>query len=312
MRAARVHDYDSPGGLTIDTVAVPECGPDQLLIRVHAASVNPVDWKMRDGMLREFMRFDLPVTPGGDVAGVVSGVGANVGGFAVGDAVHGMTDTEFRYANGGYADYVAVAASSLALKPAGLDFAHAAAVPLAALTAWQGLHDSGHIAEGQRVLIHAAAGGVGGFAVQFAKATGAYVIGTASARNLAHLLALGADEAIDYTAGPFEDKLSDIDLVLDLIGYDVQPRSMTVMRRGGILVNAWGALDLDAAAAHGVTAVKTAVTPDGAQLRAIDALIDAGKVSVEVSHRFPLERAAEALALSRTGRTRGKIVLEMV
>ncbi len=311
MRAARVHDYDSPAGLTVDVVDVPVPGPDQLLVRVRAASVNPVDWKMRDGLLRAFMRFDLPVTLGGDFAGEVAAVGADVAGFAVGDAVHGMTDSTFRYAHGGFADYVAVTAANVAPKPASLDFAHAAAVPLAALTAWQALHDRGRVQPGQRVLIHAAAGGVGSFAVQFARAAGAYVIGTASARNLDHVLALGADEVVDYTVGPFEDRVRDVDLVIDLIGEDVQPRSMTVMKPGGTLVNAWGALDLDAAARHRVTAVKTAVTQDGPQLRTIDALMDAGVVRVGIAKRFPFQEVGEALALSRTGRTRGKIVLEL-
>lgn len=311
MRAARIHDYDRPDGLSIDEVAVPGIRPDQLLVRVAAASVNPVDWKVRDGLLQAGIPLELPAIPGGDMAGTVTAIGGAVEGFALGDLVHGMTDTLHRYACGAFAEYVAVNATNLAPKPSKLDFVGAAAVPLAALTAWQALHDVGGIASGQRVLIHAAAGGVGAFSVQFARLAGAHVVGTASAANFDFVMSLGADQVIDYRAGSFEDAVNDVDLVIDLIGGEVQLRSLKVMRRGSVLVNAWGALAEREAADAGMIARKVAVVPNGGQLRRIGTLIEAGDVTVEVAHLFSLEAIDEAFALSRTGHGRGKIVIDM-
>jgi NADPH:quinone reductase-like Zn-dependent oxidoreductase len=311
MRAARIHDYDRDDGLSVDDIDVPSISPDQLLIRVAAASINPVDWKVRDGMLRAGIVLDLPAVLGGDVCGVVAAIGSEVRGFGKGDVVYAMTDTRSRYACGGFAEYVALSAANAAPKPSSLSAVEAAAVPLAALTAWQALHDEGQVQPGQRVLIHAAAGGVGGFAVQFAREAGAYVIGTASAANRDYVLRLGANEVIDYSAGPFEAEVRDIDLVIDLVGGDVQARSLSVIRPGGTLINAWGALAADEAAAAGVTARKVAVSPNGDQLRRIGALIDAGRVAVEVAHVLPLEEVEAALALSRRGHGRGKIILDV-
>lgn len=295
----------------MDAVPTPLVQDDQLLIEISAAAVNPVDWKVRDGLLRSRIRLALPVIPGGDVSGTVVAMGDRVRGFALGDPVHAMTDTRCGYACGGFAAYVAVTAAHVAPRPASLDHRGAAAVPLAALTAWQALHDEGGIAAGQRVLIHAAAGGVGGFAVQFAREAGARVIGTASAANRDYVIGLGAHEVIDYRADRFEEMLRDIDLVLDLVGGDVQVRSFKVLRAAGTLVNAWGMLAVDAAEAAGVVARKVAVRPDGAQLKRIGALIDAGRVGVAVAHLLPLTQVEDALALSRRGHGRGKIVVEV-
>lgn len=311
MLAARLHEYGDPAGLVVEEVAEPLLAEDHLLVRVAAASINPVDWKIVDGILRERIPLELPLVPGGDVSGIVERVGGAVTGFAVGDAVHAMTGTIAGYAHGGFAQQAAIRASSAARKPRTLDHAGAAAASLAALTAWQALHDRGEIQPGERVLIHAAAGGVGGFAVQFAREAGAYVIGTASASNLDYVRQLGAMEAIDYAAGPFEDQLRDVDLVIDLIGGDVQLRSFKSLRRGGRLVNAWGALAVEAAETAGVRAIKVAVAPNGADLRRIGALIDAGRVRVDVAHRLPLGAVHQALALSRLGHGRGKIALEI-
>lgn len=311
MKAAVLGDYDSLDGLVIDDRPVPTPGDDQILVKVAAASVNPVDWKVRDGMLRAGMKLALPLILGGDIAGVVTDRGRTAQDFEIGQAVHAMTDTSFRYAHGAFAQYVAVRSAQAAHKPATLDMAEAAAVPLAALTAWQALFDEGGLRAGQRVLIHAAAGGVGGFAVQFARIAGAHVIGTASAANADYVRALGAQEVIDYAAALFEDRVRDVDLVIDLIGGEVQLRSLRVLRPGGMLVNGWGALAEAEARAAGVKARKVAVRPDGDQLGQIDAMIDAGQVSVELAHRFPLTEIEQAFALSRRGHGRGKIVLEM-
>jgi len=222
----------------------------------------------------------------------------------VGDAVYAMIGR-----SGGYAEYAVAKAEVVAPKPASLDFAPAAAVPLAALTAWQMLTENGGLQTGQRVLVHAAAGGVGGFAVQMAHYLGAVVVGTASARNHAYLRGIGAQLLIDYGTTRFEEAVRDIDLVIDLMGGEVQDRSWGVMKPGGTLVCALGPPDMARAKAAGMNAKAQSVRPDGAQLRQIGALIDAGKIKVEVAATFPLEKADAAHRLSETGHVRGKIVL---
>lgn len=311
MKAAVLRDYDSPAGLAIEDWPMPVPGADEILVKVAAAGVNPVDWKVRDGILRAGIRLDLPAILGGDVAGLVVDRGPEARQVEIGQAVHAMTGASFHYAHGAFAQYVAIPAVNAAPKPVSLDMAQAAAVPLAALTAWQALFDEGGLRSGQRVLIHAAAGGVGGFAVQFARAAGAHVIGTASAANAAYVRALGAQEAIDYGAAPFEQQVGDVDLVIDLVGGEVQLRSLKVLRPGGMLVNGWGALAEAEARAAGVTARKVAVRPDGGRLRRIGAMIDAGQVHVELAHHLPLADVEAAFALSRSGHGRGKIILEI-
>jgi NADPH:quinone reductase-like Zn-dependent oxidoreductase len=308
MRAVRIHDHGGPEVIRIDTVPVPTPAPGEILVRVHAASINPVDWKVRDGMLKERLPLRLPLTLGGDFSGVVAALGKDVSDPPIGSAVFGMARGP-SYAHGAFADYVAVPARNVALKPAALGHADAGSVPLAALTAWQALFDRGEIAAGQRVLIHAAAGGVGGFAVQFARAAGATVIVTASAANEAYVRGLGASRVIDYRTTLFETVLNDIDLVIDLVGGETQARSYTVLRPGGTLVNAWGAIMQDKAEAASVRGIKVAVAPDKAALSEIGRRLAAGEVRTTIARTFPLSAAADALELSRTGHVRGKIVL---
>ena len=222
MKAVRIHAYGGPELLHYEDVPRPWLKPDDLLIQVAAAAVNPVDWKIREGYLQGFLNHRLPLILGWDVAGTVVEIGPEAAGFQVGDAVYARPDIE---RNGSYAEFIAVKASEAALKPATLDFVHAAAVPLAALTAWQSLVDAAQLQAGQTVLIHAAAGGVGSFAVQLAKARGARVIATASAVNTGLAAELGADQFIDYTRTRFEDVAKDVDVVLDTIGGDTQERS---------------------------------------------------------------------------------------
>jgi NADPH:quinone reductase-like Zn-dependent oxidoreductase len=308
MRAIRVHAYGDPSAMRLERIPPPVPRPGEILVRVHAASVNPVDWKVCDGMLREQLAMELPFTPGGDFAGVVVECGAGVTAFSPGDPVFGMTSTP-GYRSGAFAEFVAVRAADAAKKPASLDMGHAAAVPLAALTAWQALFDRAEIRENQKILIHAGAGGVGGFAIQFARHAGAHVIATASAANADFLRDLGAEQVIDYRATAFETVLNDLDAVIDLIGGETQARSYAVLRRGGVLVNAWGAIMRDKADAAGVRGVKVAVAANGAQLSEIAALIDAGAVRITLARCLPLARIAQAYALSRDGHVRGKIVL---
>jgi len=295
MEALRLHAYGTPDGLRLDNVELPACGADEVLVRVHAASVNPVDWKVCDGILKEKLIMQLPFIPGGDFSGTIAAVGSEVTAPRLGDSVFGMTSTP-GYRAGAFAEYVAVKAKDVAAKPRSFDHVQASSVPLAALTAWQAVFDRAELRQGQRVLIHAGAGGVGGFAIQFAREAGATVITTTSARNADYVRELGADQVIDYHATRFEDVLTDLDVVIDLLGEDVQARSYAVLRPGGVLVNAWGSIMEEQARAAGVRGVKVAVAANGAQLAEIARLIDADKVKTTIAAELPYAEAAAGLA----------------
>lgn len=315
MRAAVLTEFGDPGVLHIGRVPRPVPIPTEVLVRVHAAGVNPVDWKTRRGLsgIDELTR--PPVVVGWDVAGVVEEVGFGATKFTVGDEVYGMP--WFPRPAGGYSEYVAAPSRHFAAKPVSLSFDEAAAVPLAALTAWQILVDTIGVQPGQRVLVHAAAGGVGHFAVQFAKHLGAHVTGTASERNHEWLTKLGADEVVDYTRVRFEDVVSDVDAVIDLAGDEfdaTSTRSLRTLRPGGLLVAVPSGVSDElaaAAAAAGMRVTPFLVEPDGAALERIGALIDAGVVQVVVEQVLPLDDAAQAHAAVESGRTRGKVVLSV-
>lgn len=314
MRSVVQHTLGGPEVLEVVRVARPKPLPTEVLVRVHAAGINPVDWKTRAGSGMAAVLGAPPFVLGWDVSGVVEATGAGVKTLAVGDEVYGML--WFPRAAGGYAEYVTAPSRQFARKPMTATHAQAAAVPLAALTAWQALVDTAHLRAGQRVLVHAAAGGVGHFAVQFAKHLGAHVIATASARNHAWLLELGADEVIDYTSTRFEDAVEDIDVVVDLVGdgYDATTtRSLSVLRSGGVLlaIPSGAAPELIAAGQQrGVRVTGFLVEPDGAALTEIAALIDAGAVRVDVK-TYPLDQVARAHRDGEAGHTRGKLVLDL-
>ncbi|MFC5288251.1 NADP-dependent oxidoreductase [Actinokineospora guangxiensis] len=315
MRAVVQHGFGGPEVLATEQVPVPEPLPTEVLVRVVAAGVNPVDWKTRAGGGMAGVLGEPPFTLGWDVSGVVEAVGFGVTTLAPGDEVYGMP--WFPRAAGGYAEFVTAPARQFARKPKAVDHVHAAGVPLAALTAWQALVDTARVQAGQRVLVHAAAGGVGHLAVQFAKHLDAHVVGTASAPRHDWLAGLGADELVDYTATRFEDVISDVDIVLDLVGDvrdDTSTRSLDVLRPGGLLIAVPGGVSpelRDAAAARGLRTSPFLVEPDGPALAAIGGLIDSGAVSVEVQEVLPLAEAAAAHTLGETGRTKGKIVLSV-
>ncbi|MGI5273803.1 NADP-dependent oxidoreductase [Nonomuraea sp. CA-218870] len=302
---------DSLGGpevLKVTETDRPVPGPTEVLVRVEATSVNPTDWKTRatGGLLGA-----PPFTLGHDVSGVVedSGIGQVL--YAPGDEVFGML--RYPFGNGAYAQYVTAPSRHFVRKPPAADHVEAAAVPLAALTAWQALVDVAGLKEGQRVLVHAAAGGVGHFAVQIAKARGAHVIGTASAGKHEFLRRLGADELVDYRAVDFAETVRDVDVVLDGIAGDYGHRSLRVLRPGGTLVTlALSAMDEavhDEAAALGIRSAAMLVEPDHAAMRTLAALMEAGRLRAEVAAVLPLTEAAKAHELGETGRTTGKIVL---
>jgi NADPH:quinone reductase-like Zn-dependent oxidoreductase len=309
MQAVRIHTYGGPEVLKYEEASLPKPGPGEVLVRVHAAGVNPVDWKIREGYFKGTMNHPLPLILGWDLSGVVEATGSGVEGLKKDDEVYSRPDIA---RDGAYAEYIVVRETEVALKPKSIDHVHAAAIPLAALTAWQSLFDSAGLSAGQKVLIHAAAGGVGSFAVQLAKWKGAYVIGTASNRNQEFVRKLGADETIDYQTTRFEDVVHDVDVVFDTIGGDTQKRSWKVLKKGRILVSSVGPPSAEEAAAHGVRHASLFVQPSVTQLTELANLVDSGKLRPIVETVLPLSEARHAHELSQTGHTRGKMVLRVV
>lgn len=308
MKAVRIYAYGGPEVLTYEDAPLPTIAEDDVLIRVHAAAVNPVDWKIREGHLQGFLNYELPLILGWDVSGVVEAVGTNVTTFQIGDEVYSRPNIE---RDGAYAEYIAVKASEVAFKPQKVDHVQAAAVPLAGITAWHCLFEAAGLTTGQRVLIHAAAGGVGSYAVQLARWKGAYVIGTASAQNRDFLLELGANEVVDYQMTPFEEVVEAVDVVLDTIGGDVQERSWQVLKPNGMLVSIVSPPSQDRAAAQQSRSAYVFIQPRADWLTEMAQLIDAGQLKPIVETVLPLNKAAEAHQLSQSGHTRGKIVFQL-
>jgi len=302
MKAVRIHAFGGPDVLSFEDAPTPTPKAGEILVRVRAAGVNPVDWKIREGHLG---KIPLPSTMGVDFSGQVEMLGPGTRALQEGDDIFGQVADE----SGSYAEYAIAMESQVARKPSGLDHLKAAALPVAGLTPWQALFDVAGLKAGQTILIHAAAGGVGSFAVQFAKWKGARVIGTASAGGVAYVRGLGADQVIDYKAKPFEQEVRDVDVVLDTIGGETQERSWQVLKRGGILVSLVQPPSPQQAEARGVRAVMHRQQPRGDQLAEIAALVTSGKVKVNVEKTFPLSEARQAQELSQDGHAHGKIVL---
>lgn len=309
MKAIRIHDYGGPEVLELEEAPTPMPEDDEVLIKVYATSVNPVDWKIREGLRKDKFPADLPLILGWDVSGVIEKAGNDVHKLKPGDEVYGRPDPT---KDGAYAEYIAVKANQVALKPKSLDHIHAASVPLAGLTAWQGLFDRGHLQKGQSVLIHAASGGVGTFAVQFAKWKGAYVIGTTSESNKSFVRQLGADEVIDYHNERFEDKLNNIDLVFDTIGGETQHRSLNVIKPGGRLITTVKPENIEEARKRHIYIEGYTAQSYPEQLEQIAELIDEGVVQPVISAVMNLDEAAKAQKLSEEGHVRGKIVMKVV
>jgi NADPH:quinone reductase-like Zn-dependent oxidoreductase len=310
MRVITQLSTGGPEVLEVGQAEVPAPLPTEIRVRVAVAGVNPVDWKTRAGAGMAAVIGPPPFTVGWDVAGTVDAVGTGVTRFAVGDAVFGMP--WFPRAAGGYAEFVTAPSRHFAHRPAGLSEVEAGALPLAGLTAWQGLVDVAHVQPGERVLVHAAAGGVGHLAVQIAKARGAHVIGTASVAKHNLLHDLGVDEAVDYRAEAFERAVEPVDLVLDLVGGEVSLRSLDVLRPDGrmVCVPSAGAADAVAAAAErDLRATGMLVEPDGHGLEELARLVDDRRLRVLVAETFPLERASHAHRAGEFGHTTGKLVL---
>ena len=309
MKAIQIHGYGGPEVLVYEDAPRPEPAAGEVLVKVYATSLNPVDRSTRAGHLQGMVNFTLPFIPGLDLAGVVEAVGEGVTTVAAGDAVYGYSNM---MRQGAYAEYAVVSEGEIAPKPASVDFEMAASVPLAGLTAWQGLFGVGGLQAGQTVLIHGAGGGVGSFAVQLARAKGARVLGTAGSDKLALLRDLGVAEAIDYTTTRFEDVARDIDVVFDTVGGELTERSFAVLKPGGIYVTPAGQPDPEVAAGRGVHASFMLVQANPADLIEIASLINAGTVKPVVSTVLPLAEARRAHELLEAGHLRGKIVLRAV
>jgi NADPH:quinone reductase-like Zn-dependent oxidoreductase len=306
MKAIVIHAFGSADVLKLEELPMPVPKADEVLVRVNAASVNPVDYKTRSGKYPAVKQEQLPLVLGRDISGVVEQCGSAVSKFKKGTEVYAMLDRE----HGGYAEYVIVKEQDLAAKPENLNFIEAAAVPLAAVTAWQGLFDHGGLRSGQHVLIHGGAGGVGHMAVQCAKARGARVSTTASKEDLEFVRSLGADQVIDKDK-PFEKSVTDVDLVFDLVDGDTQERSWAVLKQGGTMVSTLSQPSEQKAKARAARAEHYMAQPDAGELREIGALIDAGTVRPHIEAVFRLTDAGAAQRRLEAKHNRGKIVLQV-
>jgi NADPH:quinone reductase-like Zn-dependent oxidoreductase len=306
MKAVVAHDYGPPNTVKYEDAARPEPKENEALVRVIAAGVNPADPLIVNGKYAREFGTQLPLIPGYDVAGIVEKVGPAVTKLKVGDAVYA-----YPLMGGGWAEYCVVTENEAASKPKSLSFVDAAAVPLAALTAWQSLVSTAGLTSGQTLLIHGGAGGVGHFAVQIAKARGARVIATASSANQDLLKQLGVDVPIDYTKQKFEEIAKDVDVVLDTVGRDLPARTYPVVKKGGIICEIAGNLSHSELEKYGIRGAGIAVKPDASDLAEITKFIEAGKIKPVVTQVLPLSEGAKACAQAETHHTRGKIVLKV-
>ncbi|MHB8286265.1 MAG: NADP-dependent oxidoreductase [Caulobacteraceae bacterium] len=307
MKAVRIHSFGGPEVLVVEDIPTPKPAQGEVLVRVGAASVNPVDYKMREGKFPDLTERDLPAGLGRDICGVIEEIGPNVEGVVPGEPIFAHLGWE----HAGYAEYAIVKVGQFAPKPETLTLIDAASLPLATTTAWQGLFDHGGLKAGQRVLIHGASGGVGYLAVQFAKLKGAYVFATAGAANLDWVKSLGADEVIDYKAQRFEDVAKDIDLVFDLQGGETRDRSWQTLAPGGRLVTTVHGEVVAEGKAHDRLGIAYMAEPKGEQLREAGQMADDGKLQVMVDRVFALEDVQAAHAYAEHNHPRGKVVLEV-
>jgi NADPH:quinone reductase-like Zn-dependent oxidoreductase len=303
MRAIRIEAFGGPDRVEIEDIPVPGVTKGKALVRIRAAAVNPVDWMVREKIYNPPGANKVPMTLGQDFSGTIAQIGAgSATPLQVGDAVFGE-------AWGTFAEYALVPLKDLVRKPEGIDFITAASLPMPALTAWQAMIDTAEVKRGMRVLIHGASGGVGSFAAQFAKWRGAQVIATAGRASFPWLRSIGVDQLIDYKRSRFEEKVQDVDVVLDPLGGDTQARSWGVLRKGGMLINLLGEINERAAKKAGVKGVEFGMEYDTVDLEEIAKLVEAGSIQPHVTRVMPLSQAHRALDLNQQGESHGKIVL---
>jgi NADPH:quinone reductase-like Zn-dependent oxidoreductase len=307
MKAAQINSYGEKDVVSINDVPKPSIKADQILVEVHAASVNPFDLKVREGQTKDYIPLELPATLGGDVSGVVAELGSGVTGLEIGQEVYGMANATG--GQGSFAEFTTVIAAQLAPKPRSVDFVSSAALPLTAVSAYQALVDHMRLQPGQKILIHGGAGGIGSIAIQIANNIGAYVATTAIGPDADYVKNLGADEVIDYTKEDFSEKLSDYDAVFDTVGGETNAKSYKVLKKGGVLVSMVAPVDLDLA--EGITYVQQSSQATVEKLTKIADMVDSGKIKVNVDKVFQFEEAAEALEYIKTGHPRGKVVIQV-
>jgi NADPH:quinone reductase-like Zn-dependent oxidoreductase len=310
MKAIVIEQYGGKEELKEKAILKQTPEENQVVVKLYATSINPIDWKLREGYLKTMLPFDFPIILGWDAAGEIDELGTNVNNFKVGDRVFARPETTNR---GTYAEYTAIDSHLVAKIPDKISFEEAACVPLAGLTAWQCLFEFGDVKKGDKVLIHAGAGGVGTFAIQLAKHAGAYVATTAGTHNIEFLKSLGADEVIDYKIQDFENILKDFDFVLDSLGGENQDKSFTVLKEGGRLASIVSVPNQQKAEQKKIKSGLVWLTPNGEQLAKIAELLQQRKLKVIIGHKFPLteEGIKEAHALSETHHAKGKIVIEI-
>jgi NADPH:quinone reductase-like Zn-dependent oxidoreductase len=305
MRAVTISKYGDQSVLTYGDIERPKPKPDEILVHNRAVAVNPVDWKIRNG-LGEMFGLHLPIVLGCEIAGTIEEIGSAVHDFRSGDPAYGYVSLQ---RNGGYAEYTIAKPDEIAPKPESLDFDDAASVPVGALTSWQAIFDTANLRAGQKILITGASGGVGSMAVQLAKAKGAFVIATASGKNEEFVRSLGADEFVDYTRVKFQERVREVDVVFDTVGGETLDRAFETLLRGGYLVTTVMPPSSEKAENYGVHATMIGVQPSSKQLREINQLIAEGKLKTHVAVVLPLSEVRKAHQLSESGRTRGKIIL---
>ena len=302
IKAIRFHEYGGSEKLVLETIPRPVPKANEVLIKVHFAGVNPIDWKLRAGYLKDFMPLQLPFVPGIDISGTIEEIGSEVKTLKKGQAVFGV-------ANGAYAEYAIALANDVTAKPERLSFELAATLPVGALTAWQTVEDAG-TKTGQTVVVLGAAGGVGLFAVQFARMKGARVIGTASSANLDFVKSLGAEKSVDYNKGSLETEIKNVDIVIDTVGGETLEKSYGLLKKGGMLVTMAGQISEEKAQAHGVKALSSRRGPTE-RLKMIGEMVASKTLRAEVGRIFPLSEAGAAQDLSQTRHGRGRIVLRV-
>ncbi len=310
MKAVIINKYGNVDELKMENIAIPEIADDEVLVEVKATSVNPIDWKLREGYLAEGIPLKFPIVLGWDVAGVITRIGQKVTGFKTGDKVLARPDLTNR---GTYAEYTAVKEDKLAMLPENVSYEEAAALPLAGLTAWQGIYENLEVKPGQTVLMQGGAGGVGIIAIQLMKHIGAHVITTASAKNKEFLESLGAEQVIDYHDTDFSQVLSNVDAVFDTIGGDTLKKSYSVLKQGGRLVTISGDIDEKLAAEKDITAKSIWLHPNGKQLTELVNLVNDGvvKVIIDSTHPFTEDGVKAAQEVSESHHAKGKIVISM-
>ena len=311
MKRAEIRKYGGSEVIEIkENAPKPPVPNGQLLVAVHAAGVNPIDWKVREGYMRQIIPLQFPATLGGDFSGVVAEIGEGVSGFKKGDEVYGYASI-LRGGSGSFAEFASADARATAGKPKNISHVEAAALPLVGVSAWQALVDHMGLSKGKKVLIHGGAGGIGAIAIQLAKHLGAYVATTASGRDIPYVKELGADEAIDYKSQAFEDLLQNYDAVYDTVGGEVYTKSFKVLKKAGIIVSMSEQPRLEIMEHYGVKAIGQFTQVNSERLSKLTELVEKRIIKMNIEKTFSLEQAGEALTYLQKGHPRGKVVLKM-